>query len=215
MDYVADDMRTFGFAVWNIEYRRLGEAGGGYPGTFLDVAQGIDALKTLTPTYDLDLKHIVAIGHSAGGQLALWAAARAHLPLSSLLYERDPLPIETVVSLAGIDDLAAYRNSGEDACGGPHTIDALVGGSSASRADVYSDTSPTALLPIGVRQFVVSGDRDEIVPPRIGRDYAGKAKVAGDDVRLIEITNAGHFDLIDPQSKAWRQVRQIVEALQR
>jgi acetyl esterase/lipase len=112
MTYAADDLQRRGFAVWNIEYRRLGHAGGGYPGTFEDVAHGVDYLRTLAPTYGLDLHHLVLVGHSAGGHLALWDAARPRLPNTSALAGGDPLPIAGVMTLAGIDDLEAYRASG-------------------------------------------------------------------------------------------------------
>src|ERR1700722_3226438 len=127
MDYLAEDLRKRGFAVWNIDYRRIGEDGGGYPGTFLDVAKAMDTLRPIAPAYKLALSRLVVIGHSAGGHLAVWAAARPHLPHNSVLYESNPLPISAVISLAGIDDLAAYRDHGPSACGGPSTIDSLVG----------------------------------------------------------------------------------------
>jgi len=215
MDPVAADLQMRGFAVWNVEYRRVGSAGGGYPGTFLDIAGGIDALKTIAPANNLDLRKLVIVGHSAGGQLALWAAARAHLPKTSVLYATDPLAIAGVVSLAGIDDLPAYRANGPSACGGPDTIDGLIGPAAAAHRDVYADTSPAALLPIGVRQVIVSGGLDPIVPAAFARDYAAKARASGDDVREIEIPDAGHFELIDPTSQAWREIAPLIEALEK
>ena len=151
MDYLAADLRNRGFAVWNIDYRRIGEDGGGYPGTFLDIAKAMDTLRNIAPAYKLDLSRLVVVGHSAGGQLAAWAAARPHLPRDSVLYEPDPLPVSAVVSLAGINDLADYRDHGPSACGGPSTIDALLGPPSTAHKDVYADTSPQRLLPLGVR----------------------------------------------------------------
>jgi acetyl esterase/lipase len=215
MTYAADDLRRRGFAVWNLEYRRLGHAGGGYPGTFQDVAHGVDFLRTLSSTYGLNLHHVVLVGHSAGGHLALWDAARPRLPKTSPLAGGDPLPVTGVVSLAGINDLQAYRASGPDACGGPPTIDELVGASQRATANVYADTSPAALVPLGVRQVIVSGDLDPIVPTAFGRDYAAKARAAGDGLQVINIPGAGHFELIDPRSVAWRTIAPAIEQLSR
>ena len=212
MDYIAEDLRKRGYAVWSIEYRRVGADGGGYSATFEDVGRGIDVLRTLAPEYHLDLTKVVVVGHSAGGQLALWAAARARLPKTSALYSPNPLPIAGVVSLAGIDDLKAYRENRDGACGGPSVIDALTG-AATRKDDVYADTSPAAMLPIGVKQVIVSGDLDPIVPPRFAHDYAVKAKAAGDSVTDIEIKDAGHFELIDPQSAAWPRIVAEIETL--
>ena len=215
MTYAADDLRRRGFAVWNIEYRRLGHVGGGYPGAFQDVAHGVDFLRDLARTYPLDLGKIVLVGHSAGGHLALWDAARPRLPKTSGLAGGAPLPITGEVTLAGIDDLEAYRSSGPDACGGPATIDQLVGAGQRGAADLYADTSPPALLPIGVRQVIISGELDPIVPEPFGRDYAAKARAAGDQTEIMDIPGAGHFELIDPRSTAWRTIAPVIERLSR
>lgn len=211
MAYAADDLRHRGIAVWNIEYRRLGEVGGGYPGTFEDVAAAVDWLRKIADANKLDLKNVVAVGHSAGGQLALWAAARPRLPKASVLQRGNPLPIKAVVSLAGVDDLAAYRAFGPPACGGPRVIDLLDGTGSRSPWDIFTDTSPAEMLPLGVPQTIVSGALDPIVPSPFGRAYAAKAKAAGDPVQEITLAGAGHFELIDPQSSAFEQIRSIIE----
>jgi len=118
------------------------------------------------------------------------------------------------VSLAGINDLRAYRAAGPDACGGPGTIDRLVGASSRPQADVFSDTSPASLIPLGVRQAIVSGALDAIVPASFGGDYAAAAAAAGDPVEAVTIADAGHFELIDPRSSAWTRIRSIIGRLQ-
>lgn len=203
MDYMAADLRDRGYAVWNLEYRRIGHPGGGYPGTFQDVAAGIDHLRVLAPQYHLDLRRVAVSGHSAGGHLALWAAARDQLPATSPLRTADPLPIRGAVSLAGIADLNSYRETGPDACGGPSTIDSLVGIQETDGRDVFADTSPPALLPLGDRQVVVSGALDPIVPPRFGQAYATAAASAGDPATSVVLEGAGHFELIDPTSTVW------------
>jgi acetyl esterase/lipase len=207
MDPMVEPLRAQGFAVWNIEYRRIGQKGGGYPGTFLDTAAAIDELRAVAPRYRLDLHHVVLVGHSAGGHLAAWAAARPRIAKTSVLYAKTPLAIHGVVSLSGILDLQSYRATGPSACGGPATIDGLVG----QRTDPYADTSPARLLPLGVPETILSGGSDRIVPPPFGHDYAAKAKAAGDAVRDIEIPGAGHFDMIDPLSLAWPAIAAAIE----
>jgi pimeloyl-ACP methyl ester carboxylesterase len=144
--------------------------------------------------------------------LALWAAARARLPADSALKTRDPLPVGFVVTLAGIDDLGAYHDSGP-ACGGASTIDTLIDARRRGPA-AYADTSPRWLLPLHVGQLIVSGDRDGIVPAPFGRDYAAAAIAAGDNATAVTLPGADHFALIDPQSSGWTAVRaRILEAL--
>lgn len=203
MDYMAADLRDRGYAVWNLEYRRIGHPGGGYPGTFRDIAAGVDHLRALAPQYGLDLRRVAVSGHSAGGHLALWAAGRDRLPAASPLRVADPLPVRGAVSLAGIADLSSYRETGPDACGGPSTIDSLVGTQGADGRNVFADTSPPSLLPLGDRQVVFSGALDHIVPPRFGQDYAAAAATAGDPAASVVLEGAGHFELIDPTSAVW------------
>lgn len=209
MDYMAADLRDRGYAVWNLEYRRIGHPGGGYPGTFQDIAAGLDRLRALAPEHSLDLRRVAVSGHSAGGHLALWAAARDRLPAGSPLAAAHVLPVRGVVSLAGIADLDAYRRTGPDACGGPSTIDGLVGVQQSGGRDVFADTSPPALLPLGDRQVVISGALDPIVPPRFGQDYAAAAAARGDPAQSVVLEGAGHFEVIDPTSAVWPR---IVEA---
>lgn len=206
MDYMAADLRDRGYAVWNLEYRRIGHPGGGYPGTFQDIAAGLDHLRAIAPQNRLDLRRVVVSGHSAGGHLALWAAARDRLPADSPLRGPEPLPMRGVVSLAGIADLDAYRQTGPDACGGPSTIDGLVSVQQPGGRDVLADTSPPALLPLGDRQIVMSGALDPIVPPRFGENYAAAAAARGDPAQSVVLEGAGHFEVIDPTSAAWPRV---------
>jgi acetyl esterase/lipase len=215
MNGVAADLRRRGYAVWNIEYRRLGSPGGGYPGTFEDVGRAIDFLRVISRTDHLDLGHVVVLGHSAGGHLALWAAGRARLPQSSPLKTSQPLQISGVVTLAGINDLAAYRATGPDACGGPTTIDQLVGADSRPADAVFTDTSPVDLLPLGARQTIVSGSLDPIVPQRFGHDYVTAARRRGDDAQELDLAHAGHFELIDPLGADWKTIARAVRRLAR
>lgn len=215
MAYAAEDFRRRGIAVWNVEYRRLGEPGGGYPGSFEDIANGVDRLRKIENAKKLDVKNVVTVGHSAGGHLALWAAARRRLPKSSPLYSDNPLPIKAVVSLAGIGDLSLYRAEGPPACGGRRVIDLLDGSMTRGPWDVFADTSPAEMLPMNVPQAIISGALDPIVPATFGRAYAAKALAAGDSVQEITIGDAGHFELIDPQSNSFAEIRSIIARFQK
>lgn len=196
-----------GVATWNLEYRRIGNPGGGWPGTFGDVARGTDFLRVLARSYPLDLKRVIVIGHSAGGQLALWLAARHRLPKDSPLYAINPLPLRGIVSLAGITDLRRYRPNCGDA------VTKLLGGSPEEVPRRYQQTSPIELLPLNIEQRLIQGMLDGIVPPDFSRDYEAAARRKGDRVRLTIIPNAGHFDLIAPQSSAWPAVEKAVRSL--
>ncbi len=209
MDYLAADLRDRGYAVWNLEYRRIGHPGGAWPGTFADVAAGLDHLRTLAGPQGLDLARVVLVGHSAGGHLVSWAAARAGLPEDSPLWAADPLPVEGVVSLAGINDLEAFRATGPDRCGGPQTIDDLVSVATRVGQDVYADASPARLPAPAAPVVVVSGELDPIVPPAFGPPFAARWSATE-----LTIKGAGHFELIDPTSPAWRdEIVPIIEGM--
>lgn len=201
--YMAEDLRRRGYFVWSIAYRRIGDEAGGYPATFLDAARAADELWTLAAQYPIDLARVIAVGHSAGGHLATWLAARKAISMSSPLHADAPLPIRGVVSLAGINDLKGYRATGPDACGGPPTIDALTGAASRKGFDVYADTSPADMLPIGTRLSLLSGALDHIVPPAFAEAFGARAREHGDTVVVRTFANAGHFELIDPASAVW------------
>jgi acetyl esterase/lipase len=214
MNWAAEDLRRRGLAVWNIEYRGVDQEGGGYPGTFADVAAAADALRSAAPSHGLDLRRVVAVGHSAGGHLAMWLAARPRLPASSPLASSDPLAIAAVVSTGGLPDLRADRAAKDAACGA-EVVDLLTGAPTRDRPDVYADTSPAERLPLGVRQEIVNGVEDPIAPPWLGRGYADKARAAGDPVEFTVIDATGHVELISPGTAAWGREVAIVERLLR
>jgi acetyl esterase/lipase len=206
---IAADLARRGMAVWNVEYRRLGEPGAGYPGTFQDVAVAVDRLRAEAPRYNLDLTRVVAAGHSAGGHLALWAASRHRLPKTSPLWTADPVAIRAVVGLAGVGDLKAQEQALPLACGAD-TIRDLVG--QASRADPFADTSPGELLPAGVKVVMIHGAYDHVLPPYSGLAYVKRARAAGDTAEVVTIPDAGHFDLVIPTTPAWAIVAAAIEA---
>jgi acetyl esterase/lipase len=205
---VAADLARRGYAVWNVEYRKLGEAGAGYPGTFLDVADAVDRLRSEAPKYQLDLRRVVALGHSAGGHLALWAAARAKLPRSSPLWRADPLPIRAVVSLGGIGDLKGQGSVFAGACGA-EPIPTVIG--AGHRPEPYADTSPAELLPTGARVVMISGAFDHVMPPFTGWAYVQRVRKAGDSADVIAIPDAGHFDVMIPTTAAWKVVAAAID----
>jgi acetyl esterase/lipase len=186
-------------AVWNVEYRRIGDPGGGWPGTFLDVAASIDFLAILAKRFPLRLDRVTAAGHSAGGHLALWAAGRARLSKESPITSPAGVTLTRVVALAAIADL----KDGADAklCGG--SIPKLIGTPEGKR---LADSSPAAMLPLGVPQVLVSGEKDLIVPLHHVRRYARAARERGDRITEIEIPHAGHFEIVSPVSAAWPAV---------
>jgi acetyl esterase/lipase len=209
-DLTSADLRARGMAVWNLEYARIGHDEGGWPGTFLDVGAGVDHVRALAADYPLDLDRVVIAGHSAGGHLALWAAARHRITDGPLAAEA-PLPVAGVVSLAGIPDLEAFSADGPGRCGEPDTVTSLIGPERG--ADGFADTSPSRLLPLGVAQTMISGELDAIIPPAFGTRYADTARAAGDPVREMILPGAGHFELIDPAAPAWAVIVADIERL--
>jgi acetyl esterase/lipase len=205
---LADALRDAGVATWNIEYRRADSPGGGWPGTFTDVADGVDILRQIAKEHPLDLSRVVVVGHSAGAHLALWAGARARLPKSSPLYRQSPLPLRAAVALGGPGDLRAFRVYDEKICGTP-VIDQLMGGTPEEHMARYAEGSPVELLPLGVRQVLIVGVDDGVMPPPERETYAARATKAGDRVEIVEVPG-GHFEVIAPTSTAWPAVRDKV-----
>ncbi|WP_259295185.1 alpha/beta hydrolase [Paraburkholderia sp. DHOC27] len=136
-----------GIAAWNIEYRRVDEIGGGFPGTYNDISSAINELTRNAETLHVDLTRVVAVGHSAGAQLALWAASRSRIPESSPLWVNAPLRIPAVVSLGGLPDLRDDADVIRRSCG--VSAEMLTGEPDEARRDVFADTSPIDLLPAG------------------------------------------------------------------
>ena len=190
-DGLARDLAGRGWAAWNVEYRRVGEAsGGGYPATLEDVAAAIDFLQTLDAP--LDLARVVTVGQSAGGHLALWAATR----------EAPAVPLAGAVSSAGTTDLRAADRDGL----GDGATSQFMGGHADERADAYADASPIERLPLGVPQLLVHGEADDVVPPSQSSAYAEAARAAGDEVELVLRPGEDHFVHTDPANAAWQDV---------
>src|ERR1700722_18588397 len=181
-----------GIATANVEYRRVGNSEGGWPGTFSDIRAAYQFLLQSGRKYEFDLSRVVVMGHSAGGQLALCLAA--HEP-----------GVKAVISLAGVVDLRrAYAlHLSNDA------VVEFLGGTPAEVADHYREADPMNLA-IKARQRLIHGLADDIVPFSFSSDYVGAKQKMKEDARLVEIAGAGHFDLIDPRAAAWKEVERVV-----
>jgi acetyl esterase/lipase len=180
-----------GIATWNVEYRSVGDVNGAWPGAGDDVAAAVEFVCELVERYPLDRERVVLVGHSAGGQLALWAAKGAKLP---------------TVALAAVSDL---RESAER-IGPEGPVAAFVGGMPDELPDRYAEASPRELLPLGVRQILVHGTADEEVPYEMSERYVAGA---GGEAELVTLEGAGHFEPIDPQARDWPRTVDAVRSL--
>jgi len=192
MGHLCAALTARGIATANLEYRRVGNAGGGWPGTFADVRAGYQFLLQNARTYEFDARRVVVMGHSAGGQLGLCLAAHE-------------TGVKAVVSLAGVVDLQqAYAlHLSNDA------VVEFLGGTPAEVPDHYREADPKKLA-ISARQWLVHGAEDDVVPPAFSRDYVGAKQKMKEDARLVEIAGAGHFEVVDPRSGAWKVVEKVV-----
>jgi acetyl esterase/lipase len=206
---MAGALMTRGIAVWNVEYRRVDEDGGGYPGTYQDINAALDLLASKAMERSLDLQRIVAVGHSAGGQLVQWLAGRSRIATTSPLYQARPLPVRDIVSLGGLADLRGEQALIKSSCD-RNMVD-LTGLPSATRPDVFSDTNAAELMPNGSRTVLVTGERDTVSPPRVAHDYAARAQKAGDQAEVVILPGASHYDEVATTSPAWPAVLQVIE----
>jgi acetyl esterase/lipase len=182
-----------GVATWNLEYRRVGDPGGGWPGTFEDVLSGFRYVRQIAQQYGLDAGRCAVMGHSAGGQLALCLAAREN-------------GLRGIVSLAGVLDLErAWRlHLSNDA------VVEFLGGTPEQVADHYHEADPKQLAVARAPQRIIHGKDDDVVPPDFSRDYVAAKKKRGESVELLELDQCGHFEVIDPRSPAWPRIEQVV-----
>ena len=187
--HMCEALRGIGAATLNTEYRRVGDAGGGWPGTFADIRSAYGFVREKAATFRLDTRRLVVMGHSAGGQLALCLAA----------HERT---LKSVISLAGVVDLrkAFALHLSHDA------VVEFLGGKPEDMADHYREADPMELPITHAHQWLLQGSDDDTVPPEFSREYAAHKKKRGEQVELVEIARTGHFELIDPSAEAFQNV---------
>ncbi len=197
--HLCADLARRGWATVALEYRRIGAEGGGWPWTLTDVAAALEALQGMSARHGLDLGRSVWMGHSAGGQLALWAVTRSSAPGA---LKRPSWRPRRVVGLAPVSDLVEADKLELS----NHVTLELLGGTAREQPGRYADASPADHLPLGVPTVVIHGTKDNVVPLAMNRSFVDRARKAGDDMRLVMPEDADHFDVIDPKSKVWPQV---------
>ncbi len=214
---LARDLAAHGMAAWNLEYRRAGN-GGGWPHTFEDVLAGIDKLGDIAGEHGLKLDRVVALGHSAGGHLAVWAAGRSRLGQLGAANADQQLQrrgdgdgavhLTGVVSQSGVLDLAAAERLNLSNC----AVSNFMGGSSEKYPKRHQFADPMSALPLRVPVYAVHGTEDDSVPMSLSESYAGAAKAAGAPVQFLKVPG-DHFALIDPKAAAYRKSRELVQQL--
>lgn len=204
---LAADLAARGWAAWNLEYRRVGN-GGGWPNTLADVAAGIDLLADLGGAgTELDLDRVVAIGHSAGGHLATWAAGRPGLP-DGVVGAAPRVRLTGVIAQAGVLDL--IRGAADNL--GTGAVPRLLGGRPDEVPERYRLASPREHLPLGVPVHCLHARDDDTVPFSQSVDYVRAARAAGDEASVVEVTG-GHFEVIDPAAPAWQAAVDLLPGL--
>lgn len=205
---LADVLAKQGVAVWNVGYRGVDEPGGGFPGTYLDITAALSELDTHAASLRLDRDRIIAVGHSAGAQLALWAAARHRIPSDSPLHVDAPQNIVEVIALGALADLRDDASAIEHSCG--ISVSSLTGSASAARPHVFADTSPIDMVPFDAKVVLVNGEHDEIAPPALEKHFADTARQAGMDVTTMTLPGAGHFDEVTPGTPTWDRINAVI-----
>jgi peptide-methionine (S)-S-oxide reductase len=216
--HIARELADQGWAAWNLEFRRIDQPGGAWPGILEDVARGADHVRALASSFRLDTTRVVAVGHSSGGHLALWLASRDGLPPDAeggpRLRGEGPLRMGGVVGLAAIVDLEDFHLRGERGCGGdivPLLLGRAQRGSSDDSLDSLAErltlTSPGARLPLGVPQLLMTGAADRTVPLAHVEAYAARASSAGDIITLLAVPRSGHFEVVAPWAASFDEVR--------
>ena len=192
---LADALGKRGLATLNVEYRQVGDQGGGWPGTMRDVGAALDSLNGLAQEHRLNLGKVTVVGHSAGAQLALWTAMRDRLSPSSDLFSPDPVKPTAVVAVDGPGTLAEFIGVDAEVCGKP-VIVPFMGGTPKQFPQRYIDASPQDHLPLGIPQsFAQALFADRMQP------YIDRSKAAGDPVEVFRPTDGKHFDIVNPTQK--------------
>lgn len=200
-----EDLTKRGYATWNIEYRRVGEPGGGWKGTFHDAVDSVNFLTQLEKDFPLDLSRVVIVGHSAGRHLALWLASRINKPNRNEMDYFLQISIKGAISLAGVSDLETmWEIDAQNGIDSP--VANLIGGTPKEFPDRYRFASPIEQLPMNIPQILFHGDSDADVPVELSLGYYRKGVDLKDQVDLTILPKTDHFTLIDPFSAAWESV---------
>ena len=199
---LASKLMDSGYAVWSTEYRRVGDVGGGWPGTFEDIA---DSLNYTDKLLNINQRAKFVMGHSAGGHLALWTAAAGHLPPQSRLSQRIKTKIQGVIGLAAIADLATY-SLGTNSC--EVVTEKLMGGPASVLAERYALSSPSSLLP-SIDSILIHGESDNIVNISQSQRYAASSVRAS----IVSLKGLGHFDMINPAGPVFDKIIGALETL--
>ncbi len=200
-----EDLTKRGYVTWNVEYRRVGEPGGGWKGTFHDAVDSINFLSQLEKDFPLDLSRVVVIGHSAGGHLALWLASRTNNLNQDKMDGLLQIPLKGVISLAGVSDLERmWEIDAQNGIVSP--VANLMGGTPKEYPDRYRFASPIDQLSVKIPRILIHGDSDEDVPVELSRKYYHRAIDFRDQVGLKILPKTDHFMLINPLSEAWKSV---------
>lgn len=200
LDPLSSALAKQGIASWNVEYRQLGDAGAGWPGTFLDWAAATDHLRNLAKRYPLDLNRVMAVGHSAGGHAALWLGGRPKLPGSSPIRGTDPLPIKAAVDIDGQGDMTRFPYQSRK-CNMNTSVIEFFGGTPREVPDHYKQGNPIEMLPMGVRTGLLTASA--FVPEEAER-YRLVATTKGDQIQVLNLAGAAHFDMLDPETPMGR-----------
>lgn len=205
---LADALGAKGIATLNVQYRVVGDPGGGWPGTMRDVGIAIDAVRGLAQHFPIDPARLVVVGHSAGAQLALWSAMRGQLAPGSAVASPAPLLPRAVVAVDGPGALAEFVGRDVDVCGEP-VIVPFMGGTPRQVPDRYRDASAQDHLPLHVRQYLVQAALGDLMQP-----YVDRARASGDPVAVYRPANGKHFDIINPTERQGQgTIRMIVRAV--
>ena len=203
-------LTDLGLATWSLEYRRVGDPGGGWLGAFLDVTVGAAHLFSHAAELGIDPARIAVLGHSAGGHLASWLASMANVPADSPI-RATPLHFRAAFPLAGVLDL---RQGWKEHLGNGAVGD-FMGGAPDDLPARYEAASPSSLVPSPVPHLVVHGVEDAIVPVAMSERYVAAARHRGQEASLLRLDGADHFDVIDPESAAWPAIGEAIVAAMR
>lgn len=206
---LASALTAKGYATWNIEYRQVGDPGGGWPGEFQDWGAATDHLRELAKIHPLDLARVTVLGHSAGAHAALWLASRHNLPADSEIRGAAPLPVAVVVAIDGPGDLRTLYGADEAICGKPIFVP-LFGGTPEQQPDRYRQANPVEWLPTGATTILIASS---VLTPEAADAWQAAASDKGETVSVVELENAGHFNMLAPNDPAWSEVEAAILTL--